>query len=34
VVFVNQKDAWKKRAQDERSMPRQQRKRKRDTTPA
>ena len=34
VVFVSQKDAWQKRAQEERSIPRQQRKRKRDTTPA
>ena len=34
VVFVNQKDAWQKRAQEERSIPKQQRKRKRDTAPA
>jgi len=34
VVFVNQKDAWTKRAQEERAMPKQQRKRKRDTAPA
>ena len=34
VVFVNQKDAWQKRAQEERSMPKQQRRRKRDTAPA
>jgi formate dehydrogenase major subunit len=34
VVFVSQKDAWQKRAQEERSMPKQQRKRKRDTAPA
>jgi formate dehydrogenase major subunit len=34
VVLVNQKDAWQKRAQEERSMPKQQRRRKRDTAPA
>ena len=34
VVFVNQKDAWQKRAQEERAMPKQQRRRKRDTAPA
>jgi formate dehydrogenase major subunit len=34
VVFVSQKDAWQKRAQEERSMPKQQRKRKRDRAPA
>src|SRR5215472_9533816 len=34
VVFVNQKDAWQKRAEEERAMPKQQRKRKRDTAPA
>jgi formate dehydrogenase major subunit len=34
VVFVNQKDAWTKRAQEERAMPKQQRRRKRDTAPA
>src|SRR5579862_9035062 len=34
VVFVNQKDAWQKRAQEERSIPKQQRRRKRDTAPA
>jgi formate dehydrogenase major subunit len=31
VVFVNQKDAWQKRAREERSIPKQQRRRKRDT---
>ncbi len=34
VVFVSQKDAWQKRAQEERSLPKQQRRRKRDTAPA
>jgi formate dehydrogenase major subunit len=34
VVFVSQKDAWQKRAQEERAMPKQQRRRKRDTAPA
>jgi formate dehydrogenase major subunit len=34
VVFVNQRDAWQKRAREERSMPKQQRRRKRDTVPA
>jgi predicted molibdopterin-dependent oxidoreductase YjgC len=34
VVFVNRKDAWQKRAQEERHMPKQQRRRKRDTAPA
>jgi formate dehydrogenase major subunit len=34
VVFVNQKDAWQKRAQEERSMPKPERKRKRDRAPA
>jgi formate dehydrogenase major subunit len=34
VVFVNQKDAWQKRAREERSIPKQQRRRKRDTAPA
>jgi formate dehydrogenase major subunit len=33
VVFVNQKDAWQKRAQEERSIPKQQRRRKRATAP-
>jgi formate dehydrogenase major subunit len=34
VVFVNQKDAWQKRAHEERAMPKQQRRKKRDTAPA
>ena len=34
VVLVSQKDAWTKRAQEERSIPKQQRKRKRDRAPA
>jgi hypothetical protein len=33
-VFVNQKDAWQKRAHEERAMPKQQRRKKRDTAPA
>jgi hypothetical protein len=33
VVLVNQKDAWQKRAADERSLPRQDHKRK-NPTPA
>jgi formate dehydrogenase major subunit len=34
VVFVNQKDAWQRRAQEERSLPKSERKRKRDPAPA
>jgi hypothetical protein len=34
VVLVSQKDAWQKRAQEERSIPKQQRKRKRERAPA
>jgi formate dehydrogenase major subunit len=34
VVLVNQKDAWQKRAQAERSMPRTAKKRKQDRAPA
>jgi formate dehydrogenase major subunit len=34
VVLVNQKDAWQKRAQEERSLPRPPRKRSRDAAPA
>ena len=34
VVFVNQKDAWQKRAEEERSLPKPERKRKRDRAPA
>jgi predicted molibdopterin-dependent oxidoreductase YjgC len=34
VVFVYRKDAWQKRAQEERSIPKQQRPRKRDAAPA
>src|ERR1700741_5195207 len=34
VVFVNQKDAWKKRVEEERSIPKQQRRRNRAPAPA
>jgi hypothetical protein len=34
VVLVNQKDAWQKRAETERSLPRRGRRRKPDRAPA
>ncbi|MGO9804354.1 MAG: molybdopterin dinucleotide binding domain-containing protein, partial [Steroidobacteraceae bacterium] len=34
VVLVNQKDAWQKRAQEERSLPRPADERRKDRTPA
>jgi predicted molibdopterin-dependent oxidoreductase YjgC len=34
TTFHFQKDAWQKRAHEERSMPKQQRRKKRDTEPA
>ncbi len=34
VVLVNQKDAWRKRAAEERALPRPARRRSRDPAPA